>query len=1131
MTTPPTDSSHAGTVMSGDDSFFAGLEDFGAELEPDTRSFTRHVVTAVLVAHNGARWLPKTLTALRRLTRQPQLVVAVDTGSTDATVHLLATALGSSAVVSMPRDTGFGAAVHHVVDAGRNAPGRASDVDGPAVEWLWLLHDDSAPDPESLRRLLAAVDQSPSIAIAGPKVCGWSDPGQLVELGVTVGAGGRRETGLERHELDQGQHDGRSDVLAAGSAGLLVRRDVWDALGGFDPRLTLFREDLDLGWRANLAGHRVVVVPEAVVHHAEAAARGLRDADAAHGHVHRADRRSAIHVLLANCPTYGVPWQWLRLFVGSVLRGLGLLVGKAPREALDELVGAGTALFSPMPLVRARAARARTRTVPSRAVRHLLAPPMSGLRHGLESLGGLLSGRSALGESSSAMESGPTSEDAEEMTVGPGRVRGLLERPPVQLGLGLLLVSLLAFRSLGFGSGLLQGGMLVPAGGGAGSLWSAYAAGWHDVGVGSALAAPPYLVPVAVLSTLLAGKAWLAVDLLMILAVPLAGLVAYWLLGTLVPGKRLRAVAAVTYALLPAVTGAVAAGRLGTAVAAWLLPLTAAVAAQAVGLGGWPGSLRRAWVAGLMLSVVVAFVPTVWLLAAVAGSVGVGVFIGRSPAAWLRLAAVLAVPPLLLAPWTIRVLKDPATALLEAGAPSAALASSPLPAWHVAVANPGGPGVPPAWMSVALLVVAVVALLRADRLRLVVAAWVVVLCGLVMGLVLSAQTVTPAALGTGVPVWPGVATLCVGGGLVVAACVGADGARALLRSYRFGWRQPVVAAVAALGVTVPVLLALSWLVGGVPAPLDRNSADVLPDYVVVSSTVPDRPRSLVLSAHPDSATTYALVPAEGRQLGDAEVAPPASRTVAVAGAVSELLGGVGGLDQLAVLASAGVGYVVVVSPVDPGLERLLDGVPGLLRVSAVDRGAVWRLTRPGARVQVVRAGSLPVAVPADPTAPVTSVNTTLPVATRAQAAGSAPAELVLAESADPSWHASADGVALVGHVAYGWAQAFDLPASAHTITVTNTASRSGWLVVQAAVLAAFVVAALPTRRRRGLGRETDGEDGDGELGPGDAGDPPNGPGGPDDDDRHDPGDGPPAGPGQSGAAEEPPGPRVVRVTS
>ena len=110
----------------------------------------------------------------------------------------------------MPRDTGFGAAVQRVVGAVKNAPGLPSDPgeDGPTVEWLWLLHDDCAPDPDCLRMMLATVDASPSIGVAGPKVRGWSDRRACSRSGLTIGGGGRRDTGLERRELDQGQHDG-----------------------------------------------------------------------------------------------------------------------------------------------------------------------------------------------------------------------------------------------------------------------------------------------------------------------------------------------------------------------------------------------------------------------------------------------------------------------------------------------------------------------------------------------------------------------------------------------------------------------------------------------------------------------------------------------------------------------------------------------------------------------------------------------------------------------------------------------------------------------------------------------------------------------------------------------------------
>src|SRR5690606_41840409 len=88
---------------------------------------------------------------------------------------------------------------------------------------------------------------------------------------------GRRMTGIDDDEIDQGQHDARDDVLAVGLAGALVRRTVWQELGGTDPEYGPFGDGLDLCRRARLAGHRVRVVPSAVVRHAQASLLGLRD--------------------------------------------------------------------------------------------------------------------------------------------------------------------------------------------------------------------------------------------------------------------------------------------------------------------------------------------------------------------------------------------------------------------------------------------------------------------------------------------------------------------------------------------------------------------------------------------------------------------------------------------------------------------------------------------------------------------------------------------------------------------------------------------------------------------------------------------------------------------------------------
>ena len=72
---------------------------------------------------------------------------------------------------------------------------------------------------------------------------------------------------VERGELDQEQHDAVRDVFCAPGGCTLVRADLFASLGGFDPEIDLFGDDLNLSWRAQVAGARVLVVPEARVRH------------------------------------------------------------------------------------------------------------------------------------------------------------------------------------------------------------------------------------------------------------------------------------------------------------------------------------------------------------------------------------------------------------------------------------------------------------------------------------------------------------------------------------------------------------------------------------------------------------------------------------------------------------------------------------------------------------------------------------------------------------------------------------------------------------------------------------------------------------------------------------------------
>ena len=159
--------------------------------------------------------------AVAKQTRSVQRVVAVDTGSTDRSGSMLAQAFGRAAVFGMERGTGYGVAVakalrHRAANAHVPLSGTSRE---DRTEWVWLLHDDSEPAADALEQLLAGTREAPAAAVFGPKIMDWSDRDVLLKAGTTIDRAGRRITGIEPREVDQGQHDGNRDVLAVRTPG------------------------------------------------------------------------------------------------------------------------------------------------------------------------------------------------------------------------------------------------------------------------------------------------------------------------------------------------------------------------------------------------------------------------------------------------------------------------------------------------------------------------------------------------------------------------------------------------------------------------------------------------------------------------------------------------------------------------------------------------------------------------------------------------------------------------------------------------------------------------------------------------------------------------------------------------
>ncbi|MBW1601845.1 glycosyltransferase [Streptomyces sp. JJ66] len=948
---------------------------------------------------------------------------------------------------------------------------------GEPVHWLWLLHDDCAPEPDALLELLRVADSSPSAAVVGPKLRSWYNQRQLLEVGVSIASSGRRWTGLDRREQDQGQHDQVRQVLSVSTAGMLIRRDVFEQLGGFDRRLPLMRDDVDLCWRAQAAGHQVLAAPQAVLRHAEAASRERRPIDCAGRSVagaHRVDKSGAVYTLLANTPGRALPWVLLRLVLGTLVRTLAYVIGKVPGQALDEITGLSRVLLRPSFVLAARrrrrtppAARASGRPVEHRELRPLFPPPGATVRATVEQAAASISRRTEpetapAGRHGGAVESGPGAEDADFLDIEQfARLKRVARKPGPVLFALLLLVSLIACRAL-LGGGALAGGALLPAPGGAAELWSRYADAWHPVGVGAAEWAPPYLALLAGLATLLLGSTGLTMTLLLVCSVPLAGISAYFASRALVGSRLLRAWGAVAYAFLPAATGALATGRIGTAVLAVLLPPLARTAVAAFGPArsgparpGW----RALWACALLLTLATAFTPVVWpvalvlTLAALAvrlrgGSGGSGGSGGPGGSGGVRGHAVralllLATPLVLLAPWSLTLLTSPSAFLDEAGLPYDGHAATPL---GLLALNPGGPGTHGGLLLLGLLGAALAALLRAERRPAILTAWAAALTGLVFAVLSAGST------------WAGPATLVYGLALIGAAVLGAEGARGRVAAQSFGWRQPVAVLVAALAALAPAVSAVSWMLAGADGPLERRDPVRVPAFVAEESDTVDRPRTLVLDSGEGQAVRYTLVRGSGVRLGDGDIARAAGTSARLDELVANLVAG-SGADQREELGGFGIRYVLVRGGESREMVDVLNATPDLERLSEQDGGQLWRVGdgsgAPIARVTVVAAGAEPVAVPAGPV----DVRAELP-------AGPEGRVLRLADAADPGWQATQDGRSLTPVTVDGWAQGFELGPQAGPVTVTyeTPLSRTVWVWGQGLLLLVVLVLALPGRR-------------------------------------------------------------------
>lgn len=929
-------------------------------------------VTALLVSHDGARWLPAVLDGVAAQRRPVDAFVAIDTGSRDESADLLRAARGDASVHVVEGSTTYPQAV-------RAGLATLPEVSGDD-EWIWLLHDDANPDPDALLALTLAIEEYPDADILGPKLREWPSLKRLLEVGLTITGTGHRETGLERGEYDQGQHDEPRRVLAVNTAGMLVRRRVLEELGGFDDELPIFGNDIDFGWRAAQAGHRTMVIPQAVLFHAEAAHRGVRRTPLTGRHTHYQERRAALFTLLANAPSRRLPWQLVRLFLGSLLRVLGFLAVRSVGEALDELAAVLSVYSRPRHLLAGRRARAARRGQES-DVRSLLAPVWLPYRHGLDFLTDLAAAatnqasdvaerrRAAKLEASPQVGApGPraatvSGDEEDELLQDSGIVARFVTNP---VAMALTLFAVLAVIAARPAFGTITGGALSQVPADAADWWRLHIEARHPIGTGTGVPAPAYVLPFALAATLFGGSTGAVISTLMLLAIPLGAWGAWRLLkvvGHLVDTSDLprwvHVWGAITYGLVPATSGAWGEGRFGTVAVAALLPWTAR-AALGFADPDRDGRWRAAWRTALFVALGAAFVPGVWLFALLVAAIvfGAAAFVAprllKDRDVWGPPVASLLAVPVLLAPWLLPL-------ITTGSAPGLLLEAGRLPGDRVdfvgLVTGRLGDLGAPWWLGALLAVLAVLALLPPSTRVPVIVCWLVALAAAIVAAVLGfvrlslPVTETRPSLGLFVVILQGVA--------VIATVIGAE---AYLRRLHDGASHPVwqrgLAGLLAVAAAVVPLGGLGWWLVNQDDALTRTEQAVVPAYMEQSSQLGAEHGVLVIRGSIDTGVDYRIRRGDGITLGEDEILSLADVDRDFDAQVRALVSAPTS-SVVKALGDAGIEYVVLPSPADGAVAAGLDATAGLDQASAEDRSTrAWRVDRPLAAEDVASRNSV-----------------------------------------------------------------------------------------------------------------------------------------------------------------------------
>ena len=1012
-------------------------------------------VTAIVVTHDGVTWLSEVVASLSSQKLKPDQIIAVDNGSNDGSVKFLTNA--GIEVIKKSRSTGFGEAVATAVS---KLPPAATDSN--EQEWLWILHDDCAPDRYALAKLLDAVISRPQVGIAGPKILGWYDRKHILEAGISITENGTRWTGLEEREHDQGQHDEIKNVLAVSTAGMLIKRSLFEELGGFDPSLELFRDDIDLGWRAHIAGYSVICVGEAILYHAEASSSERRSIDVRDAILHRPlllDRRNAAFVLLANSSWWILPWVAVQLLVTSIGRSVIYLLAKLPGYAADEIAAVGLLIFKPADLIKSRRYRKSSRVLTARVIKPFIPARSAQIRSILEKISSALltafkpnRQEEEISRPKNYSDIGVIDESFDEIDFKPEKrftkIRSLAKQPFLFGILVILIISTLYSRNR---FGLLSGGALPISTSSAKDLITSYANSWHLIGLGSSNAAPSWIPLIGFASLITAGNPQLLISITYFLIPVLLYILFYRTARKYTLTTYSALFAAIIYSLSPVVLTAINQGRIGTIATAILLPPIFTLLEKNKNLINL--TWRKIYSITLLAGIAAAFSPLFlsgWVLFQVLVFIHLYVTTTNWRAnKWQEIVnnlnndefkkrfALLITPILINIPNSLNLILHPITYLREPGL------SIPAGDWSSTILfNPGGPSSPALYIFAPFFLYLLISLISSDQRK----SAKVSIVAIAVAATLSSYFIDGNG-SSSQRVWSG--SLIIFAQILALLSIFAIGERILpqLRSSNFGFKH-IASATTVVATIISMVLITTWTTTvGANSLVKANQEEVIPAFITDLASTNEKPKTLVIRKSTKQ-LQYFVTRGEDLKLGDPDIASKTPEQVH--NSIVDLVNGIGA-NSSRILGFYGIQYIFMKNPADAGLVRTIDGIGGFTRSSATKDGVVWKVNNSLARVTYLN-----------------NKGKYFPLNLDESSIAYAPGEgvIILAEKFDKHWELLLEGK-LIHAVEnqYGLPE-FKIPDKGNISLVHNGTSRRAWVSLQLIVIITVIILALPSGRKR-----------------------------------------------------------------